>query len=85
MKTFVEFITEAKRTPWPKGVTKGKATASEISKGESYTVVNTKEKTVLWVGLKRTAAKEVTEYLDNKDIEFGSGSYINDKYIQAWN
>lgn len=91
MKTFREFINEGRvtineaRVPWPKEVTKKRASPGDIRKGESYTVVNTKTKEVLWDSLKRESAKEVVEYLDDTNIIYGSSSFIYDKHISQWN
>lgn len=80
---FKEYLNEAK-TPWPKEVKKKTATSAQISKGESYTVVNTLSKEVLYDRLQRTSAKEVVDFLDDKNIIFGSSSFIFDKYLSEW-
>lgn len=78
-------VEAAKRTPWPKEVKKKSATESMRNKGDSYTVVNVEDKTILWDGLQQESAKAVTEFLADESIVFGSSSFIFDKYTSNWN
>ena len=88
LKTFKQFLNEAKRTPWPKEVKRKNASPAQISKGESYTVVKTDTKEVLWAGLHRDSAKEVESYfvntLGDTDVVAGSSSFMHDMYLSKW-
>ena len=65
------------------GIKHKKASASDRKKGESYSVVDTKNKKIIAQGIQRKSAKEIAETDDN--FVSGSSDFIFDKYINTWN
>lgn len=73
------------RVKWPAGVVKKSASQSARVKGESYTIINTASKEVLWHNLTRDSARDAVEAIGDESIIYGSSSFIYDKYISKWN